>query len=251
MPLELTQSRVQKIWIPVDHRPSLPRCECRRARGRAAGEGAPCGQRGHCVAGAGRALLCRLPSSGALGRAGRRPPRRPRGPAQAPPAPPRRPRREAGTARVLRLPWPASGALWPGPRSPRSSTPLAPGAQRDPETASARHGKRGARQKVSASGRRGKGRRRVSRPGPRSRAPAAPPRVSAPFLCPSLPPLLSLPLLTSLRFTSFHLAFPSYIFISQPLYFHALSLHLSICFSLYKNLLFFSPPFYEFLTSSL
>lgn len=28
MPLELTQSRVQKIWIPVDHRPSLPRCEC-------------------------------------------------------------------------------------------------------------------------------------------------------------------------------------------------------------------------------
>lgn len=25
MPLELTQSRVQKIWIPVDHRPSLPR----------------------------------------------------------------------------------------------------------------------------------------------------------------------------------------------------------------------------------
>lgn len=32
MPLELTQSRVQKIWIPVDHRPSLPRCECRCAR---------------------------------------------------------------------------------------------------------------------------------------------------------------------------------------------------------------------------
>jgi hypothetical protein len=28
MPLELTQSRVQKIWVPVDHRPSLPRCEC-------------------------------------------------------------------------------------------------------------------------------------------------------------------------------------------------------------------------------
>nr|XP_055152425.1 6-phosphofructo-2-kinase/fructose-2,6-bisphosphatase 3 isoform X4 [Symphalangus syndactylus] len=27
MPLELTQSRVQKIWVPVDHRPSLPRCE--------------------------------------------------------------------------------------------------------------------------------------------------------------------------------------------------------------------------------
>ncbi|MBZ3885543.1 6-phosphofructo-2-kinase/fructose-2,6-bisphosphatase 3 [Sciurus carolinensis] len=25
MPLELTQSRVQKIWVPVDHRPSLPR----------------------------------------------------------------------------------------------------------------------------------------------------------------------------------------------------------------------------------
>ncbi|KAF3818738.1 hypothetical protein GH733_012155 [Mirounga leonina] len=25
MPLELTQSRVQKIWIPIDHRPSLPR----------------------------------------------------------------------------------------------------------------------------------------------------------------------------------------------------------------------------------
>ncbi|KAJ8788875.1 hypothetical protein J1605_005171 [Eschrichtius robustus] len=182
MPLELTQSRVQKIWIPVDHRPSLPRCECRRARGRAAGEGAPCGQRGHCVAGAGRALLCRLPSSGALGRAGRRPPRRPRGPAQAPPAPPRRPRREAGTARALRLPWPASGALWPGPGSPRSSTPLAPGAQRDPETASARDGRRGARQKVSALGRRGKERRRVPRPGPRSRAPTAPPRVSAPFL---------------------------------------------------------------------
>ncbi|XP_036615242.1 6-phosphofructo-2-kinase/fructose-2,6-bisphosphatase 3 isoform X1 [Trichosurus vulpecula] len=25
MPMELTQSRVQKIWIPIDHRPSLPR----------------------------------------------------------------------------------------------------------------------------------------------------------------------------------------------------------------------------------
>lgn len=70
MPLELTQSRVQKIWIPVDHRPSLPRSECRRARGRAAGKGAPCAERGHCVAGAGPALLCRLPSSGALGRPG-------------------------------------------------------------------------------------------------------------------------------------------------------------------------------------
>lgn len=68
--MELTQSRVQKIWIPVDHRPSLPRSECRRARGRAAGEGAPCAERGHCVEGADPALLCRLPSSGALGRPG-------------------------------------------------------------------------------------------------------------------------------------------------------------------------------------
>lgn len=33
MPLELTQSRVQKIWVPVDHRPSLPRCECRQLHG--------------------------------------------------------------------------------------------------------------------------------------------------------------------------------------------------------------------------
>lgn len=32
MPLELTQSRVQKIWVPIDHRPSLPRCECSCAR---------------------------------------------------------------------------------------------------------------------------------------------------------------------------------------------------------------------------
>lgn len=33
MPLELTQSRVQKIWVPVDHRPSLPRSECSCAGG--------------------------------------------------------------------------------------------------------------------------------------------------------------------------------------------------------------------------
>lgn len=57
MPLELTQSRVQKIWIPVDHRPSLPRCECRFARGAGLqGSGAPRGEPGHCVAGAGGAL---------------------------------------------------------------------------------------------------------------------------------------------------------------------------------------------------
>ena len=64
MPLELTQSRVQKIWIPVDHRPSLPRCECRRARGPAAGEGAPRGEPGHCVAGAGRARGVAFPRWG-------------------------------------------------------------------------------------------------------------------------------------------------------------------------------------------
>lgn len=33
MPLELTQSRVQKIWIPIDHRPSLPRSEYRHVQG--------------------------------------------------------------------------------------------------------------------------------------------------------------------------------------------------------------------------
>uniref|UniRef100_A0A6I8PIR1 6-phosphofructo-2-kinase/fructose-2,6-biphosphatase 3 n=2 Tax=Ornithorhynchus anatinus TaxID=9258 RepID=A0A6I8PIR1_ORNAN len=28
MPMELTQSRIQKLWIPVDHRPALPRRSC-------------------------------------------------------------------------------------------------------------------------------------------------------------------------------------------------------------------------------
>lgn len=72
MPLELTQSRVQKIWIPVDHRPSLPRCECGGARGRAAGERRA--ERGHCAAGAGRALCADSAPARPCG-AGRRPPR--------------------------------------------------------------------------------------------------------------------------------------------------------------------------------
>lgn len=63
MPLELTQSRVQKIWIPVDHRPSLPRCECRNVQGVGCRGAAPRGKRIHCAAGAGEALLYRLLAS--------------------------------------------------------------------------------------------------------------------------------------------------------------------------------------------
>lgn len=162
MPLELTQSRVQKIWIPVDHRPSLPRCECRRARGPAAGEGAPRGEPGHCVAGAGRALLCRLPSAGALGPAGRRPPRRPRAgpgaPRSSPPASP-----WGGDRGRCASPGRRRGRCGPAAVSAGlGSARLAPGAQGDPETASAP----GAPRRASASRTRGKGCRLVPRPGP-------------------------------------------------------------------------------------
>lgn len=69
MPLELTQSRVQKIWVPVDHRPSLPRCECRQLRG-----GLGCRlRRVQSPAIVCAAALCRFPSAGsALVLAGRR-----------------------------------------------------------------------------------------------------------------------------------------------------------------------------------
>lgn len=155
--------------------------------------------------------------------AGRRPPRRPSVPARAPPVPPHQLRRGAGTAPALRLPWPASGALWPGSRAPWGlrSARLARGAQRDPETARALSGKRRAPPGTSVSGTLGKGRRRVPRPRPLSGAPAAPPRVPAAVLCRSLPPLSSLPLLPSrLLFSAFHLLFPTACFylLSQPLF---------------------------------
>lgn len=87
MPLELTQSRVQKIWVPVDHRPSLPRCECRQLRG-----GLGCRlRRVQSPAIVCAAALCRFPSAGsALVLAG--------------------PARRGGGG--LRLPGWAEGALW-------------------------------------------------------------------------------------------------------------------------------------------
>lgn len=165
--------------------------------------------------------------------AGRRPPRRPRVPARAPPAPPHQLRRGAGTAPALRLPWPASGALWPDPRAPwdparLGSARLAKEAQRHPETARALGGKRRAPPGTSVSGTRGKGRRRVPRPRPLSRAPAAPPRVPAAVRCRSLPPLSSLPLLPSrLLFSAFRLLFPTACFslLSQSLSASTPSLH--------------------------
>lgn len=108
------------------------------------GRGAPLGELGHCMAGAGGALLCRL-LSGALVR-GRASPSTAVPAGRAPSAPPRRlgrgwQGRRAGTTRALapalRLPWPVAGTPRLCRLHRRAPLDSRTGAQRDPETASA------------------------------------------------------------------------------------------------------------------
>lgn len=174
MPLELTQSRVQKIWIPVDHRPSLPRCECRGARGGLQGSG------GRSEAIVRRALAGRFCADSAPARSCGA------GPCRAPSVPLRRSgrgwrRRRAGTPRL-----PSAAARCCAHPAPRlAQGPAAGRAAQGPASESLGFGAWG------------KGRPRVPRPGPCSPAPAGlharAHLASLPSFLGLTPPLLSLP----------------------------------------------------------
>lgn len=241
MPLELTQSRVQKIWIPVDHRPSLPRCECRFARGPGCRGAA---RRVESQAIVWRALAGRCSAGSAPPvrscRAGRRPPRRSlrAGAGRFPllPAggrvPSLRPRGGdgAGWGEGAAPPPAGVGGAVARPAAPRCSARLAAGAQRHSETPSAPRpplrsaggGTRRTGREAFAAGTLGRGLPRVPQPEPLSRAPAGPSLAEGlggsfpTFSLPSLPPRLSafLPLSSPPLFPSplspaFHTSVPS------------------------------------------
>lgn len=141
--------------------------------------------------------------------------------------------------RALRLPGPASGALWPCGRlrgarlgSACAGSAGGPGNGERARGAAESLGFADAREGVPA--------------GPPARA--APPRVSTPFLCPSPPPLLSPG--PSIRRLSLSPLPSLYSSLTSPRLCISTPLTAFSCFSVYSHLLFFSRPVSSPLSSS-